>query len=214
VADPGENAAAPGLIPGLAVRQNGFTLGTAQLIFGGRDPRASSLSTTTPNQNKIRFGSLLEFDDIRIGVNNLSQFRLRKSGRFQRLDLRGFRAEPSSSRPPGFRDHHGSHFGGRPQPDGSDNTEALRLQLTFSQGRVDSFQFSVDTLNVRSVVRHLERGRVHARYRRVRYRAVGVSFRSVGAKVKIGSLELGVKRVTLVSWRRHVRHRSTASACS
>ena len=56
-----------GTIPGLVVRSNGFTIGTAELRFGGTNP---SLQSTSGEPQKIAFGSILEFDDLRVGVQN------------------------------------------------------------------------------------------------------------------------------------------------
>src|SRR5262249_24063957 len=54
-------------IPGLVVRQNGFTLGQAQLIYapGGS---SNSATPTAGNGPQIRIGNIIQFNDIRIGV--------------------------------------------------------------------------------------------------------------------------------------------------
>ena len=78
-------------------------------------------------------------------------------------------------------------------PDGSDNDEAMRATLQFSNGRVSAFKFSVDTLNIQlgSFVTITSTGFM------LDTGATGtqemVSFISVGAQVKIGSLVIGGK---------------------
>ena len=75
-------------------------------------------------------------------------------------------------------------------PDGTPNDEALRAQLTFVGGRVDSLQLDVDTLAIRlgdyvTITARdfaLDTGASASEYL--------ASFRSVGAVVQIGSLEL------------------------
>lgn len=169
------------------VRQNGFALGVAELCYGCEDPETAL--TSTNGQTSIKFGDILEFDDIRIGVKN--------------FDVNFDTPEPFSGSI--FVASGGAKFlPGRPvsatltdrqspddkNSDGSDNTEAILLQLTFSGGRVDSFQFEVDTLTVQISSF-------------VTLSAVGftidtgagdneelVSFVSVGATVKIGSMEI------------------------
>ena len=142
----GPNDASTGLIPGLVVRRNGFTIGTAELSIGREDTSGGAL-TTASSQKKITFGDILEFDDLRIGVNN-------------------FEVNFDATNPVVFNGSifvasgGAKFFPGRPfsaelkdrdtaddvNPDGTPNDEAVRLQLTFSQGKVSSFQFQVDTM--------------------------------------------------------------------
>src|SRR2546428_13751128 len=151
-----------------------------------------ALTSTTSGQRTIKFGSFLEFDDIRIGVNNFEV---------------NFDAEsPVVFNGSIFVASGGAKFfPGRPisatitdrqtaddvNPDGTPNDEAIRLQLTFSNGRVDSFQFQVDTLVI-----HLSSFvTLTARELRLDTGAAAdqelISFQSIGALVKIGSFELG-----------------------
>ena len=75
-------------------------------------------------------------------------------------------------------------------PDGSQNTEAFRAQLTFAGGKVQSFQLEIDTMSVKlgqfvtltAVDFTLDTGAAPTAYL--------VRFTQVGATVKIGSLEL------------------------
>ena len=62
------------IIPGLVVRTNGFSLGTAELRYGGVSPTATSTApgATSTNQPAIKIGNIIEFDDIRIGVNDFT----------------------------------------------------------------------------------------------------------------------------------------------
>ena len=64
-------------IPGLVVRRDGFTLGQAELIYGGVNTPANQQLTAgsgTPmdGSGKIKFGSILTFNDLRVGVTNFT----------------------------------------------------------------------------------------------------------------------------------------------
>src|SRR2546422_576239 len=59
---------ASGVIPGLVVRQNGFTLGEATLIYGG-PPQAGEDAGTATN-SVIGIQGIIEFKDLRVGVRN------------------------------------------------------------------------------------------------------------------------------------------------
>ena len=61
---------AKGTVPGLTVYENGFTLGEAELIYGVSG-QSSSLSTTTGSP-AISLGGIVTFNDIRIGVQDFS----------------------------------------------------------------------------------------------------------------------------------------------
>ncbi|MCC6231170.1 MAG: hypothetical protein IT580_00900, partial [Verrucomicrobiales bacterium] len=186
------------LIPGLVVRQNGFTLGQAQLIYGGATPNLTPVagadpSKVDPSTGKIKIGSILEFDDLRIGVTNFSV---------------NFAAEdPVQFSGSIFFASGGARFlPGRPvtasvtdrltaddrNADGTPNTEALRADLVFNtDGTVSAFQFKVDTLNVvlGSILT------LSAKDFFLNTGATGsqrvVQFGSVGASLKLGSLEIG-----------------------
>ncbi len=180
-----------GLIPGLVVRPNGFSIGVAELAFGIDDPNRAPLTSTT-GQSKISFGGIVEFDDLRVGVQNFTvNFDAANA-----LDFNGSIYVASG----------GARFmPGRPfsaaitdrataddrNSDGSPNDEAIRLQLSFTDGKVDSFQFRIDTMSI-------QLGNFVTLTARDFFLDTGaeddeemVSFQAIGAKVKIGSLEIG-----------------------
>ncbi|PYQ01027.1 MAG: hypothetical protein DMF83_26620, partial [Acidobacteria bacterium] len=168
-----------------------FTIGTAELSIGREDTSGGAL-TTASSQKKITFGDILEFDDLRIGVNN-------------------FEVNFDATNPVVFNGSifvasgGAKFFPGRPfsaelkdrqtaddvNADGTPNDEAVRLQLTFSQGKVSSFQFQVDTMVI-----HLSSFvTLTATDLRLDTGAAAnqelISFQSIGAVVRIGSMELG-----------------------
>jgi len=179
-------------LPGLLIRTDGFALGVAELTFGYDDPNAQMVDENgnVVEPSSIKFGSILEFDDIRIGVQNFVvifepavYFRgsiYVASGGAKFFPGRPISAEISDRDTPDDR-----------LPDGSADTEAIRLQLDFEYGRVKSFVFEVDTLAVnlgtyvslKAVGVRLDTGA--APYEEL------VSFIAIGAEVKIGSLLLG-----------------------
>src|SRR5262249_7365237 len=135
--------------------------------------------------------NLLQFDDIRIGVRNFNVV----FGSNPFADFSGAIYVASA----------GVHFNqGKPfsasitdrqdatdrNPDGSDNTEAIHLELVFDQGKVTALRFKVDTMAidlggyVTITARDftLDTGATDTQEL--------VSFAAVGAKVNIGSLEL------------------------
>ena len=65
-------SSAPGLIPGLVIRENGFTLGQAELDYGVATPTGDPLSNGGSSTNAVSLGSILTFKDIRVGVQNFS----------------------------------------------------------------------------------------------------------------------------------------------
>ena len=112
--DPARRA---GIIPGLVVRGNGFTLGVAELRHRRRRLRRTArAATATAGDGKIRLGSILEFDDIRIGVQNFSvTFGHGPSTSTARSTSPP--AAPSSSRASAFSvDDHRPQDRRRPQP--------------------------------------------------------------------------------------------------
>src|SRR5204862_7693715 len=128
------------------VRRNGFTIGTAELSIGREDTSGGAL-TTASSQKKITFGDILEFDDLRIGVNNFEvNFDATNpvvfngsifvaSGGAKFFPGRPFSAE--------MKDRQTAD---EVNADGTPNDDDVRLQLTCSQGKVYSFQFIVDTM--------------------------------------------------------------------
>jgi len=180
-----------GIIPGLVVRQNGFTLGTAELQYGGVTPAGGNQLTATSGDGKIRLGNIIEFDDIRIGVQNFSvNFDAENPVVFNGsiyVASGGAKFFPGKSYNATITDRKTADD---KNPDGTDNTEAFRLQLTFSNGRVDSFQAKIDTLelNLGGYVT------ITARDFMLNTGAADneelVSFQSVGAHVKVGPLDI------------------------
>ena len=72
------------------------------------------------------------------------------------------------------------------------DTEALRASLDFENGEVKGFVFEVDTLQIKlSSFITLTARRLPPQHRRRRRPRRSFSFRSVGAEVTIGALELG-----------------------
>src|SRR5207253_7567117 len=64
-------------MPGLVVRQNGFSLGRAEIRYGGVTPAPNPQlpqqpGTVASGGKKIKIGSILELDDIRVGVQNFT----------------------------------------------------------------------------------------------------------------------------------------------
>ncbi|MDX6411753.1 MAG: large repetitive protein, partial [Gaiellaceae bacterium] len=125
-------------IPGLTVYSDGFQLGTAELIFRPGGPGAGSA---------IKLGSILLFDDLRIGVQNFGV----KFG--SSVDFNGniFFASGGVHFLPGkpvsgeLVDRLSAEPGDLPNhPD----TEAVRATLEFENGHVKAFKFSADTLRV------------------------------------------------------------------
>ncbi len=189
---------AAGITPGLVIRPNGFSLGTAELAYGlplgadGRPVDPSNAVTPTASDGKITFGGVLELDDIRIGVSGLTVT-------FGTDPFASFTGEIYIATG-GARLFPGKAFGATltdrqtaddRRPDGSIDDEAFRATLTFTNGVVDSFELVVDTLEIRlgtfvtltSVNFRLDTGAIGTS-------AEMVSFTSVGAKVTVGGLSL------------------------
>ncbi|CAB5140735.1 diguanylate cyclase/phosphodiesterase (GGDEF & EAL domains) with PAS/PAC sensor(s), partial [Olavius algarvensis associated proteobacterium Delta 3] len=130
-------------IPGLVVRSDGFALGTAELCYGCGN---SSLSTTNGNA-AIKLGSLLEFDDIRIGVSNFGVTfgqALTFNGKIY-IASGGARFLPGMPVSAVISDRLTSEPTDTSVPD----TEAMRVELTFTNGKVDDLVFRVDTFSVK-----------------------------------------------------------------
>ncbi len=201
---PGPNGTPNDEIPGLRIRRNGFDLGVLELCYGctapSTQPSTSATGTTLPptqtatttnGQSVIRLGSVIEFDDIRVIVENFS-YTVGQTVSFDgsiAIASGGARLFPSNTT-----------FNARisdrqaaddKRSDGRDDTEALRLQLDFEDGRVTGFVFEIDTLKLRisnfievsAVGFRLDTGAAADRPL--------VEFIQVGAKVTIGGLEIG-----------------------
>ena len=84
----GQNVDAPsdgsalgaGIVPGLVIRDNGFSLGTAELAYGlppmprGQQPQAGNQLTSTQSatDKDIDLFGILRLDDLRVGVQGLT----------------------------------------------------------------------------------------------------------------------------------------------
>ena len=186
-------ALTPGTTPGLVIRNNGFTLGTATLTY--RPTAAAGANTVTPTGTAgrpISFGGILELDDITVGISGLDY----TIGSNPFADFTGnvFFATSGAKLFPGKA--FGATLTDRKTADdrfadGTEDTYALLVALTFTEGHVDAFQMVVDTLEARlgSFVT------LNARDFRLDTGAIGttndlVSFQSVGATVSIGGLAL------------------------
>ncbi|SFS22515.1 LEPR-XLL domain-containing protein, partial [Yoonia litorea] len=177
-------------IPGLTVYDNGFRIGEGVLIY---TPGASG-NTATPTSgtsgDKIRLGSILEFDDFRIGVSNFSYI----SGNGVTFDGTIFVASGGAKFFPGKAinatviDRLSAEPGEAP---GVPNTEALRAGLTFTDGKVDGFIFELDTfvinigpyLTIKGVDLRLDTSAADDEEL--------ISFAAIGAEVQVGSLRIG-----------------------
>src|SRR5262249_42036221 len=135
-------------IPGLQVWDNGFQLGTATLIYKpGQQlpaqqpgqPAPSQLSNTSGSPSgKIKLGSIAEFDDLRIGVEN---FKVTFGGA---VDFTGniFVASGGATFLPGkpvsatFSDRLSAEPTDKPN---NPDTEAVRITLNFTAGKGTAF---------------------------------------------------------------------------
>ena len=123
-------------IPGLVVRSNGFQLGRAELQFRPGGPGAGSA---------IKLGSILEFDDLRIGVENFGvtfgqAVDFNGNIYFASGGVRFLPGKPISAT---ISDRPGAEPGTDPN-----NTEALRATLEFEHGQVKAFRFNADTMRI------------------------------------------------------------------
>jgi Ca2+-binding RTX toxin-like protein len=167
------------LMPGLVVRMNGFAIGEAELKLGSGE--------------KITLGSILEIEDLRVGIAGFgvnfdpenpivfSGSIFFASGGAAFLPGKPFNASISDRDTPDDLNS-----------DGSPNDEALRADITFDEfGRVEALLFDADTLTV-------ELGGVLTLSAQDFNLDTGaeaderiVSFGVIGARLAIGSLEIG-----------------------
>ena len=199
---PAEGELAPGLMPGLVVRANGFSLGTAELAYGlppfppGSAPQPGNQLTKSPGapgtDKNINLFGLIELDDLRVGVQGLSvtfgegATQAAFTGTIY-IATGGARLFPGKAINATIKDRLTADD---KNADLSDNTEALRAQLVFDDGEIKAFQLEIDTLEVnlstfvtltaRDFV--LDTGADADEYL--------VSFLSVGARIRVGGLEL------------------------
>ena len=185
-----------GTLNNVTIRDNGFTLGNAEICYGCLDePNPGTAlnadgAVATSQTAAIKLGSILEFDDIRIGVNNFTvNFDAENPVVFDGeiyIASGGVRFLPGKAINGTLSDRNDA----TDVTNGVQNTEAVRATLSFTNGKVDSFKFHVDTLelNLSSFVTlratdfMLDTGAADDE--------ALVSFMSVSATVKIGSLLL------------------------
>ena len=176
---------AKGLIPGLTVYENGFTLGEAELIYGVGG-QTSSLSTMSSSPT-ISLGGLVTFNDIRIGVQDFSvTFSPTVSfsgsiiiGTGGATFLPGKPVSATISPAPGAQAQNGIP------------PVAMQATVSFdSTGQFSSFQFFVGQMTVQlSSYVTLTATKFNLNTGAGANQPI-VSFSSVGATVKIGSLSI------------------------
>jgi hypothetical protein len=200
------NTADDRTIPGLVVRTDGFSLGRAELRYTpGTAPQSCPLPTpavpspvcTTPAgsanaPSTINFGSLIQFDDLRVGVEDLS-VRFGAQATFSggiylasggvtflpgkpvtgRISDRTT-GEPLDNRIPGVPDN-----------------EAVRATLEFADGKVKGFKFFADTLRVQIGSVLTLTARDFSIDTSAGPEQLLVSFGAVGAEVSLGGITLG-----------------------
>ncbi|HTD67964.1 MAG TPA: hypothetical protein VK846_15675, partial [Candidatus Limnocylindria bacterium] len=173
--------------------ENGFAIGEALLIYDPgtqTQPGTAPMTQTSGGSGTIKFGSILEFDDLRIGVTDFAV----TFGAAVDFDGTIFVASGGAKFMPGkpisatITDRLTTEPNIAP---GIPDTEAIRLGLQFENGQVKGFIFKADTLRITigSVLtltaRDLEINTAAADNQEM------LSVGAVGAEVKIGSLVLG-----------------------
>ena len=146
-----------GIQPGLVIRGNGFSLGTAELAYGlplqanGR-PVDPANAVTTPGDRRARSpsaassssttsGSASPASTVTFGTDPFASFTgaiYIATGGAKLFPGRPFGASLTDRTTADDR-----------RPDGSQDDEAFRATLTFTDGKVDAFQLVVDTLEIR-----------------------------------------------------------------
>ncbi len=169
-------------IPGLVVYENGFQFGTAELIY-----------TPTSGQ-PITFGSLLQFNDLRIGVSDFGVTFANGGAQTTAFSGQVFFASGGAEFLPGEPISASITYDpsvGMLNPDGTPDTDALRATLSFSNGKVNAFLFYANTVSITlSSYVTLTAQNIQINTGAAPNQEL-VSFTSIGAEVKIGSLELG-----------------------
>ena len=137
-------------IPGLVIWENGFQFGTVEIVFGYDDPQSQSgapvnSGTSTTGEQKISLLGILEFEDIRFGINN---FKVVFGESFD-FDGEIYVASGGAAFFPGkpisavIKDRTtGTSYLGTSE---AVDTEALRATVSFTDNVVDSFKFQADT---------------------------------------------------------------------
>ena len=185
-----QTTTANGPIPGLTIYDNGFRIGEGVLIYTPGAGGANSAEPTNGTSNdKIRLGSILEFDDFRIGVSEFSYI----TGNGVNFDGSVFVASGGAKFFPGKAinatviDRLGAEPGETPA---LPNTEALRAGLTFTDGKVDGFLFELDTFEI-NIGPYLKITGVDLK---LDTSAADdeelISFTAIGAEIQVGSLKI------------------------
>ncbi|MHB1244484.1 MAG: hypothetical protein ACYC1P_13960, partial [Gaiellaceae bacterium] len=177
-----------GSIMGLAIRRNGFDLGSFEIKY-----RPGGTGNTGQGPQTIRFGSILELDDIRIGVTNFSVTfgqAIDFSGTIY-IASGGVKLMPGSAFNATITDREGIETGTLLPGQAADNTEAVRAALEFENGRVKAFLFKADTMRV-------QLGSFVTLTAKDFFLDTGadateelVSFTSLGAEVTVGGMKIG-----------------------
>ncbi len=128
-------------IPGLVVYDNGFTLGQAELIYSPSNPSGSNTTSSNPGA-PITLGSILQFNDLRIGVQDFSV----TFGQAVNFNGSIFIATGGAVLFPGHSIS--ATISSSAPKTGGLAPEAMRATLQFANNRVKAFLFSVDTLTV------------------------------------------------------------------
>ena len=198
--DDGQELAAS-IVPGLIVYDNGFKIGTAELAYGlppfppgqALQPGNELSSTQSAVDRDINLFGILKLDDLRVGVQGLSvtfgdgDTDAAFTGTIY-IATGGAALFPGKAFTATLTDRTTADD---TNPDGTQNTEAFRAQLTFNHGRVESFQLEMDTLSIRLgqfVTLTSRNFRLNTGATATQYL---VQFQSVAATIKIGGLEIG-----------------------
>ena len=174
-------------IPGLVVRGDGFQLGRAEICYGC--PSANSNITT--DDTSVKFGSMLEFDDIRIGVENFGityGSALQFTGNIY-VASGGATLFPDGPVSATITDS--NRATDVDSSTGLPDDEAIRLGISFDDnGQVEGFQFDIDTMEVSIADVVTLRTQDFVLDTTASSNEELVSFTSVSATVEIGSLML------------------------
>ncbi len=173
------------------------------MIYGGvntpADKQLTAGAGTAMDNGKIKFGGILTFNDLRVGVTNFTvNFAAANPVVFNGSI---FFATGGAQLFPGNSTFSATVYNrGTPDdvfPDGTPDTEAMRATLTFTDGVVDAFKFHVDGLIVTlgSYLRltatdfNLDTGADTKGDPNSKSRIV--QFGSLGAQIKVGGLLIG-----------------------
>ncbi|HEX6130520.1 MAG TPA: hypothetical protein VF044_02260, partial [Actinomycetota bacterium] len=179
-----------GSITDFRIRRNGFDLGSFEIKYR---PGGTTNTVGTNGPQTIRFGSILELDDIRIGVTNFSVTfgqAIDFDGTIY-IASGGVKLMPGSAFNATITDREGVETGPFLPGQTANNTEAIRAALEFENGRVKAFQFKADTMRI-------QLGSFVTLTAKDFFLDTGadateelVAFTSLGAEVTVGGLKIG-----------------------